>query len=129
MENAAKAILIAGGVMISVAVISVALYFYTSAKSFANASQDVLSASQIQSFNKFYTAYLNTNINVVDALNILNRAQEDEVAVEEGNSKITQDATTKAYIVTASQQYLQPVNDYRIEYNHEGKVEKVIIGE
>lgn len=57
MENVSKALIMAGGVLIALAVIGVALYFYTSARGFAEQSESMLSASQVQSFNRFYTAF------------------------------------------------------------------------
>lgn len=128
MENASKALLMAGGMMIAIAVISVALYFYSSARGFANTSEDILSSSQIQSFNRFYTAYEKTNIRVVDALNILNRAIEDGLdtdMINSSNSNIKfQDGH---YTVTDPQYYLNSAS-LTLGYDVEGKVNKVTIG-
>lgn len=133
MENASKALIMAGGVMISIAVISVAVYFYTNMKGYASANQDVLSSTQIHSFNRFYTAYNNSTnkIRVVDAVNILNRAVEDEVTVSNDCSStispITSDGRVVAYKVSDVSKYLDDNVKYTITYSPEGKVEKVSI--
>ena len=54
MENASKAIIMAGGVLIAVAIISLALYAYATYRDYANSSEQILSTSQITSFNRYY---------------------------------------------------------------------------
>lgn len=63
MENASKAVVMAGGVLIAIAVISIAIYMYTTARGVASSSEESLSVAQIQSFNKFYTAFENRKYN------------------------------------------------------------------
>ena len=83
MENASKALVIAGSILIAIAVISVSLYFYNNAREFAAYSNQVMSASQVQSFNRFYNSYRNNGnggrIDAIDGLNILNHAAEDSI--------------------------------------------------
>lgn len=91
MENASRALIMAGGVFIAVAIISVALYAYTNAKGFAHTSEELLSASQIQSFNRFYLAYstgVTSEVKCIEAINILNHAVEDNVQRVEYSDKI-----------------------------------------
>lgn len=134
MDNASKAILMAGGVMISIAIISVAVYFYTNLQGYASANQDVLSSTQIQSFNRFYTAYKNssTKIRVVDAVNILNRALEDEVSVVNSHTSIKSvpgAGGIVAYTIDDDhlETYLNEDVKYEISYDPEGKVSSVTI--
>lgn len=134
MENASKALIMAGGVLIAVAVISVALYFYTTAKGYASASEDLLSSSQIQSFNRFYTTYKNTTpLRVVDALNIANRAIEDGVEVDVSSIGVISGQNVDGvagydYYTADSTTLLNILSTYNISYNPEGKVSKVTIG-
>ena len=83
MDNASRALVMAAGVFIAIAVISIALYAVNIGRGYASTSEDLLSASQIQSFNRFYTAHNSAGqppkeIKCIDAINILNRAIEDE---------------------------------------------------
>lgn len=57
MENASKAVIMAGGVLIAVAIISVALYAYASFKGYTESQEQVLTANQIQNFNRFYESF------------------------------------------------------------------------
>lgn len=82
MENASKALIIAGGVLIGVALISLALYLFASARGLTDASNEILTQSQIESFNRFYFAYapnLNekADISGLDAYNIIRRVKND----------------------------------------------------
>ena len=83
MENASRAVVMAAGVFIAIAVISVALYAVNIGRGYASTAEDLISASQVQSFNRFYTAHNSLGqppkeIKCIDAINILNRAVEDE---------------------------------------------------
>ncbi len=97
MDNASRALIMAGGMLIAIAIISTALYAVTKGRGYANASEELLNASQIQSFNRFYTAYNSIGaspkeIDCIDGINILNRALDDELDddnVIENSSKIT----------------------------------------
>ena len=57
MENASKAVIMAGGVLIAVAVISAALYAYMSFKGYTESNEQILTANQIQQFNRFYQSF------------------------------------------------------------------------
>ena len=132
MDNASRALVMAGGVMIAIAVISVAIYFYSTASGYASQSQQALSASQIQSFNRFYTAYnsLNGEIRVVDALNILNRAVEDEVTESYSGSYIKRvdSKQTHHYEPNNEVSYLSKAY-FKLTYDVEGKVSAVAISD
>lgn len=129
MENASKALLMAGAVLITMAVIGVAVYFFSLMGGYAGASEDMLSAAQIQSFNRFYTSYrAGGQIRVIDALNILNRAVEDDVNVELNSSMIKQNSAHTAYTVDSSTYFLKTVN-YSLKYNPAGAVSSVTISD
>ena len=133
MDNASKALVMAGGVMIAIAVISVAIYFYSTASGYASQSQQALSVSQIQSFNRFYTAYnsLNGEIRVVDALNLLNRAVEDEVADSYSGSnikKVGDGKQTYHYEPKDAVSYLGKAY-LKLSFDYEGKVSGVTISD
>ena len=131
MDNASKALVMAGGVIIAVAIISIAVYFYSSASGYASASGQMLSASQIQSFNRFYTAYSSQNgkIRMVDALNLLNRAIEDDVTYSYTGSslkKISGSNGAVHYEPKRADIYLNTAY-YELKFDKQGKVSTVII--
>lgn len=135
MENASRAMIMAGGVFIAIAIISVALYAYSNAKGFASASEELLSASQIQSFNRFYTAYGDgtfKQVKCIEAINILNRAIEDDLIVYETSGKITHviDPTSdKAIYMVDGDHTEYYIQNVRFAYSRdvEGKVSGVTI--
>lgn len=90
MDNASKAIIMAGGILIAVAIISVAIYMFTNAQDVAKASDEILERSQIESFNRFYYAYApldNTSypITGLDAYNIYNKVINNNIGKEPGD--------------------------------------------
>ena len=130
MDNASKALIMAGGVLIALAVISTALYFYTTAKGYASSAEEMLSASQIQSFNRFYTAY-DTPDNIitgVDAVNILNRALDDDLSIIVENSAHISKSTNR-YVIDDSKNLLLSAFTYSYSHNAVGQVNQVIISD
>ena len=91
MDNASKAIIMAGGILIAVAIIGVALYMFTNASELAKASDEILERSQIESFNRFYYTYaplVNTkydDITGLDVYNIYNKVTNNNVGKELGD--------------------------------------------
>lgn len=72
MDNASKALIMAGGVLITVMIISISLYVLTSARGVASASEDRIVASQIEAFNRFFINYDST-ITGLDVYNIIGK--------------------------------------------------------
>ncbi|MBQ8299140.1 MAG: hypothetical protein IJX99_04630 [Clostridia bacterium] len=130
MDNISKALVMAGGVLISIAVISIAVSAFSSASNLAKAAEQNMSASQISSFNRFYTAYQTTytgptTIRCIDAVNILNRAIEDDVSVSNSSSLITRMGD---YYVADSANYTTRTVKYSLSFiDGVGKVSRVTI--
>ncbi len=81
MDNASKALIMAGGILIAVLVISVSLYVITSARGVAKISNERIEENAVQSFNRFYAAYTSDGTKVeimgIDAVNIYRKALDD----------------------------------------------------
>ncbi len=127
MENSSKAIIMAGGVLIAVAIISLALYAYATYRDYANSSEQILSTSQITSFNRYYESFDTTNkVRGIDALNIYKKAMDDHekdesLQVEYSPSDLISN------LEGDSSKFLD--EDYVISYNYDsrGKICKVKI--
>lgn len=81
MDNAAKALIFAGGILIGILVISVSLYIIASARGTAKISNEKIQANAVESFNRFYVAYGDgngTTISAIDAVNIYRKASDDK---------------------------------------------------
>ena len=89
MDNAAKAIIIAGGILIALLVISLSMYLYTAFQDAYERNMQVHSAYQINMFNTNFTKYGfkedGSDVLYVagsDAYNILSRAYEENSSVD-----------------------------------------------
>ena len=121
MENASKAVIMAGSVLIAIAVISIALYAYGIFSGYAESSEETLTATQIASFNRFYQSYEEgtDTIRGVDVINIINRAEDDEIeSVPSIPSELTGD--------DQAEHYLDKYN-YSLDYDVQGRVSKISI--
>lgn len=76
MDNASKALIMAGGILITVLVIGVAMYVLASARGVASDSNKEMQASAAESFNRYYESF-SSDIRGIDALNIYNKAKDD----------------------------------------------------
>lgn len=127
MENASKAIIMAGGVLIAVAIISLALYAYATYRDYANSSEQILSTSQIVSFNRYYESFDTTsNIRGIDALNIYKRAM-DEHEKDDSFQVICSPSDMISSIENDSSKFLNM--NYTVDYSYDskGKICKVEI--
>lgn len=96
MENASKAVLMAGGTLLAIMILSLIIYVSTSISGFAEEQDKRTLAKQIEEFNKGYLAYNKTILYGADILTVYNKAQEDKdkydvsvEAVDESNNIIT----------------------------------------
>ena len=73
MENTSKALLMAGGVLIALLVVSLLVYFYSDLKDLLGINDKVETTEQIEEFNKQYDAYYRNNLYGSDILSIVNK--------------------------------------------------------
>lgn len=73
MENVSKALIIAGGVLIALLVISLVILMVNSISDYQNSNADATREQQIADFNNEYTAYERTNIRGSELLSLLNK--------------------------------------------------------
>ena len=83
MENASKALLMAGGVLIGLLIITLAVYLFTS---FGTTSAEVNKKNQEQQlvqFNTQYTTYLGrTDLTIYDVVTVANKAKDHNASLE-----------------------------------------------
>ena len=80
MDNASKALIMVGGVLITVMVISLAMYLFTGARGVADASERRLMTSQIEGFNRFFVNYP-PEITGLDDYNIIGKIEDISATV------------------------------------------------
>lgn len=74
MENASKALLMAGGMIIAIIIISIFIYGYNSMTQMAQSKQDVEALEEIENFNRPYLAFNKSAMYGTDVISILNLA-------------------------------------------------------
>lgn len=130
MENASKAVIMAGSVLIAIIVISITMYVYSAYQSFAETNSQKLSISQISSFNRFYESYSNSTgkIRGIDVINIYNRVADDavddyEIAINPPNIS----AVTPSLVGQHQAENYLELYDYDISYDSEGRISRIEI--
>jgi len=73
MENASKALLIAGGVIIALLVLIMLLYMMGNLSTFQKDTQKLVEAEQLRLFNSEYTNYQRDNVRGTELLSLLNK--------------------------------------------------------
>ncbi len=101
MDNAAKVLIIAGGILVGMLIITFSMYLYISFQDAYSVSMSIHDAVEINAFNTYFTKYgyhkdgsSDTFITAADAYNILSRAYEvvnDDDAIV-SNIKVAGDA-------------------------------------
>jgi len=84
MENASKALLIAGGILLSILIVSIMLYMYTSIRNVSETETEVLKAEKLSEFNMQFESYNLKSMYGTDIISVINQAN----AVNEKYEKI-----------------------------------------
>ena len=77
MENATKALLIAGGVLIGIIILAALIYAYTSFTRVAAENEQAKATEQLAEFNKPYTSYEGKILRGAEVISVVNRAVSD----------------------------------------------------
>ena len=73
MENASKALVIAGGVLITILVVSLFILFVNQVSDFEKSRSDEVKDSQLASFNEQFTQYARNDLKGVDLISLINK--------------------------------------------------------
>ena len=79
MENAAKALLIAGGILIALVIISTGLIVYTKTRELQEQESTIRETEQVSKFNREYTAYDKKELRGIEIITITNKAINNNV--------------------------------------------------
>lgn len=74
MENASKALLMAGGILLAMMILALLVYVATSMSSMAGSQDRRIEAKQLEDFNKTYEAYNKTRMYGTDIITVVNKA-------------------------------------------------------
>lgn len=94
MENASKALLMAGGVLIAILIISSFMLFFTDLSNYENSQTDAKMQEQVVKFNNSYTAYDRSGITLNEIKSLYNKI--------ESNNKRAEYGETNYYTITSN---------------------------
>lgn len=86
MENAAKALEIAAGVLLAVIIISLIVYFFSTISEWPQQEDEMQTAEQLAQFNLEYEVYEKTAMYGVDVISCLNKAKSNNQKYVEGSA-------------------------------------------
>lgn len=102
MENASKALLIAGGILIAVLIIALLVYSFGSMSNYFSGEETKQEAEQLAAFNKQYEAYQRKLLRGTDVVSVINKVLD--------NNKKYQD-TEPNYIMTVTLEIKETVGN------------------
>lgn len=134
MENASKALIMAGSILISIMVITLLVMGYNNITESMNAKNDEDAVEQVAEFNKQYDVYYRNNLYGSDILSLANKIEDynERQSKEQGYAKLDMEVTfTKSVGAYAGEMILDknesPYNSAKIEEKLdelEGKIQK-----
>lgn len=77
MENASKALIMAGEILLGIMVLSLLVYFFNRAVNFSHTYQSIKDKEEIAQFNSNFTKYMKTDVdyNIRDVVTVINFAR------------------------------------------------------
>ena len=76
MENASKALMIAGGILFSILILTMIVYISTETSRFAKMNSDKKLVEEIEAFNKGYLAFNKSRMYGTEVISVYNKANE-----------------------------------------------------
>lgn len=132
MENAAKALLIAGGVLIAIIMVCIGVYLYSLFSNQSNEYSEIISATEIGKFNSKFSTYIGRkNIKPQEIVSAVNLAKEYDNQIQ-----IYVGTTMLEFTPTLTQEDFIKLNQNELfecegsasnpVYNQDGKIIKLI---
>ncbi len=88
MENASKALIIAGAIFLVIIIISFGVYTYQSIHNFSKMQDEQLEQKQVADFNKSFEAYNKSIMYGVDIATLINKVNENNKKYPDDNIEI-----------------------------------------
>lgn len=142
MGNASKALLMAGGILLGILILTLMITLFTNSKSISNSYEETKKAELIQQFNVNFTKYLGEDLTIHQVLTIYNFAKEngfeDDDIIRSGTFNLDSSQISKD-LKEVDEKYKEQKNSYpdksiKVEivykmeisdYNGEGYISKI----
>ena len=99
MENAAKALEIAAGVLLAVIIMSLIAYFFVQISSWPKTQDEMETAEQLSKFNLEYEVYQKSAMYGVDVISCLNKSRSNNEKYAEGGSFLVGSSYNSPYYI------------------------------
>lgn len=83
MENASKVLIMAGGILLGVLILTLMIILFISSKNLTNKYQQTKKSEEVQQFNVNFIKYLGRELTIHEAITIINFAKDNNVVVVE----------------------------------------------
>ena len=102
MENASKALLMAGGILVGVLILALMVTLFFSSKELTSSYDKRKQEEAVQQFNVNFTQYLGQDLTIHQVITITNFAAQNNVNITGGKttSDISEDTLNKVYKLT-----------------------------
>lgn len=132
MENMSKALLMAGGVLIAILVISLFAYMFTSMSGVFQSKEDIKYAEEIEEYNKEYLSYNRKLLRGADLISLMNKANDSY----QRNGNVDEYKITVKYKLTGETTYSTTYSDFNefkrkifncegVSYNASGRISEM----
>lgn len=117
MENASKALIMAGGILLGLLILTLMITLFMSSSDLTNTYRQTKQTEEVQQFNVNFTKYLGRELTIHEAITVINFAKENNVYVSGKNnlSFSNTDDTEATYTLIIS------------DYNPSGYINKIQI--
>lgn len=88
MENASKALIIAGAILLAILIISLGIIIYNQASSVIDSSS-TMTELEVTAFNDRFNKFLGSNVRGANVNSLLNTVQNNNISTDEDSRKIT----------------------------------------
>lgn len=132
MENATKALLIAGGILIAILVLSMFVLMFNKMSELQNEQEEQVKVEQLSAFNAEFESYDRKAMYGTDVISLINKVAENNQTYN-GNTDYQIIITLNGSIMTSSSSLIGTDNEQsifkctKVEYNSLGRVSKIVI--
>lgn len=126
MENAAKALEMAAGVLIGVLLMAVIAYFFSNIGDWPQQDDEIATAEQLAKFNLEYEVYEKKGMYGVDVISCLNKAQSNNEKYAEGNRFLSGSKYGESFYIDVFVNINSPLEE-KLEVRYYDKNQKEVV--
>ena len=131
MENASKALIIAGAILLAILIISLGIIIYNQASSVIDSSS-TMTELEVTAFNDRFNKFLGSNVRGANVNSLLNTVQNNNISTDEDSRKITVEGDASIDAAGSNIKRAETGKTYKVEvpdngYTSGGLIHKIKI--